>query len=516
MVDVNSFIKESCNELQVREETYKEICGKIIDYLESVLKGSDIEIAFVSGRNKSVESLREKIYRKNYACKYSTAKDLLDNLSDGIGVRVVCLQTEDEEKIVKYLMQIFDVTQEIDGRIYYGQHGSFLYIDYTKQPELQKNGLSIYRMDSFWKDDNNKVKVEIQIKSLVHLLWGEVEHSLFYKNYDYIMSNDYFSNLMKSLNIELENIDLQIASLKKHLEQNDTNTSEEVRQIAGFILAKHFREEITKCIGCEIDLREAYDAIVDLYFAYELDTNRCFDILRDLDTDIKKAGSIEIIYRSFISSKLDDSMIAPRYGQITTIINKKIQDGDVFWNSFTAIYCALKSTENSWNYSDVLLDVSRRFFKMVEPCWEGVDAFEENISSLVINFIQEAIFSVFEMEGKIGFFSIERRLRKLVELTQLSVIGVQNALIRLNGGLVDEEVLVKNKRIITEFIRLEYLKNTNEKIYEKDISEVLELIDSSELELPFDDIFEYAKKQSDFSSALIDEICHYLQKRGDK
>ena len=93
------------------------------------------------------------------------------------------------------------------------------------------------------------IPYELQIKSLVHCLWGEVEHSLFYKKYDYIISNSYYAQLMQSMDKELENIDGQICALKSHLEQSDTDQSKNVREIAAYLLSKSCKDILGESIG---------------------------------------------------------------------------------------------------------------------------------------------------------------------------------------------------------------------------------------------------------------------------
>ena len=103
MESAKEFIEKGCDELQSRDDEYTSIRTKVISYLEEMLKKPELGVAFISGRNKGKTSLREKIYRKNYFNKYSDAKEFLDMLSDGIGIRIVCLLIENEKDILNYL-----------------------------------------------------------------------------------------------------------------------------------------------------------------------------------------------------------------------------------------------------------------------------------------------------------------------------------------------------------------------------------------------------------------------------
>lgn len=63
----------------------------------------------------------------------------------------------------------------------------------------QKNGHIIYKVTGKYK---NKYNFEIQIKSLFHNVWGEVEHKTIYKNQQYDFSN----SIKKSITEEIFNL----------------------------------------------------------------------------------------------------------------------------------------------------------------------------------------------------------------------------------------------------------------------------------------------------------------------
>ena len=51
------------------------------------------------------------------------------------------------------------------------------------QPQLQRNGFTIYRIDGYYLFNGRKVNFELQIKSMVHSFWSEIEHQVVYKKY---------------------------------------------------------------------------------------------------------------------------------------------------------------------------------------------------------------------------------------------------------------------------------------------------------------------------------------------
>ena len=212
---------------------HERIISHVDSYLETLL--SEIHGISISGRVKDADNIAEKIYRKNYLIKYSNAEDFINDLPDGIGVRIVCMLNEDEENIYKQLAKLLKNRKNIKGKEYYYQDGEKFYVCLDNQPEKQKNDLDIYRMDCLW-DDDDIVRIELQIKSLTNYFWGEIEHSLFYKNYDYIISNDFYAGLMKNIHNELLNIDVEMSALEKHMKKTTQNQIQEIRQISAAMI----------------------------------------------------------------------------------------------------------------------------------------------------------------------------------------------------------------------------------------------------------------------------------------
>ena len=186
----NEFIENASKILLSKSEEYKCIIDKIEHYLNELLE--DVKGITISGRSKDANNIAEKIYRKNYMMKYNDAAKFIEELPDGIGVRIICLLNQDEVKIYKHLIDRMPDERRIGNKSFrYKQNGNF-FVCTENQPEKQKNNLDIYRMDCIWVENEKPVRVELQIKSLTNYFWGEIEHSLFYKNYDFTIGNSFY------------------------------------------------------------------------------------------------------------------------------------------------------------------------------------------------------------------------------------------------------------------------------------------------------------------------------------
>ena len=156
---------------------------KLMDYIQDELEKEDDKnlniFEFPQSRIKSAKSFKEKIKRKDYINTWEITDDTNQNrkmisyeLTDLIGFRINCFFSDDEEKVFK-LCQKYDSEKKFTN-----------IICNFKENQKQKNGHIIYKWSGkyYSKEYDESYGFEVQIKSLVHNLWGEVEHKTIYKN----------------------------------------------------------------------------------------------------------------------------------------------------------------------------------------------------------------------------------------------------------------------------------------------------------------------------------------------
>lgn len=318
------------------------------------LRNSDL---LLHGRVKKTTSLREKIIRKNYHNRYSDSEEFINDLPDIIGIRLVCL-LKDEEK------QVFDSLRELllenEGDYYYlkDHKNNSLHINFEKkQPELQKNGKEIYRIAGKWIDENGKItNVELQIKSLVHMFWGEIEHLLFYKNYSYIIGVDFYKKVIESTYSMLTSIDSQLKVMRQQLYVNEEEEQlEQLSQILTKFLYSFFNQNFVDSHGCKIDLREAYELIAQIKF--------------EEITDIKEAKNL----MQLILLKLTDEnkitgpkmMLNEKSRQLAKNL-KVLEEEDAFWSAFFTMYCSVIIETEEVHLNEVAVQLMRNFLATFE------------------------------------------------------------------------------------------------------------------------------------------------------
>ena len=119
----------------------------------------------VSGRVKSINSILEKMQRKNISWE-----ELEERVEDIAGVRIICQFYEDIEKVANIIRkrQDMEVLEEKD------------YITHMKEIGYRSYHMIIqYHVETL--DGPRKIRAEIQIRTLAMNFWATIEHSLQYK-----------------------------------------------------------------------------------------------------------------------------------------------------------------------------------------------------------------------------------------------------------------------------------------------------------------------------------------------
>lgn len=126
----------------------------------------------VQGRVKEAETFDEKLFRKNYIWSWDVTDSIVENqetirqnLPDLIGIRVNCYFAVNEDRL-------YYKFQQTQGQV------AEMKFDFDEGTE-QDNKLHIAKFSGLFRD---KYHFEVQIKCIVHNVWGEVEHKTVYKN----------------------------------------------------------------------------------------------------------------------------------------------------------------------------------------------------------------------------------------------------------------------------------------------------------------------------------------------
>lgn len=162
----------------------------------------------INSRIKSVNSLKEKLKRKNYISKWNIHSNvkpnalqsiICQNLPDLLGFRINCYFKNDEEAVFEDLKKFLEANRDI--------------IIEKDHNHKQKNGHNIYKMACKYQEMDNIFCFEVQVKSLIHDTWGEVEHSIVYKSKKFDFCSKLKEDIIEGLYSVLEGSDKQLQKL---------------------------------------------------------------------------------------------------------------------------------------------------------------------------------------------------------------------------------------------------------------------------------------------------------------
>jgi ppGpp synthetase/RelA/SpoT-type nucleotidyltranferase len=267
-LEIFDFIEESIELLGGIGGQLEEASSEIERFFKSEMEEID-GFLNMNTRVKTKMSLKEKILRNNYYSKYGSPDEMIYDLSDLIGTRIECRFIEDENKLYRKLLKILDTTE--DGKYFYSESNPDIRLKLDdKQPQLQKNGFKIFRIDGKYKMGSREITFELQIKSLVNMFWGEIEHKILYKNFNYVMIEDFFRDIMGSIKENLSMIDRQLMILHDHINEMDEDNDEvRKKQFQGLLskmIHNMYSHKIKDDLGFVVDFRKPCDIIVKYIF----------------------------------------------------------------------------------------------------------------------------------------------------------------------------------------------------------------------------------------------------------
>lgn len=241
------------------------------NYFETMLEGANEGYLNINSRVKSKDSLKEKILRYDYFSKYKTVDQLFEHLSDLIGIRLECRFIGDEIAIYKLIKKYFNKPSEAYKGYYYHEDKPNVILELaSKQPKSQKNGVKIYRIDGKYMYQEYVFNFEVQIKSLVNIFWSEIEHKVIYKNYNYIIADRFYKDIMSSIKNSLTTIDQQLLLISNQFDHSQNNNSlgrkNQLEKLISKGMYELFAAKMKSSIGILVDFRKSCDTIVKYVF----------------------------------------------------------------------------------------------------------------------------------------------------------------------------------------------------------------------------------------------------------
>ena len=359
-LEVFKFTNESLFILQKLKTNLNHASDFLDDFFFNLLNNSCDGFFNISTRVKSSSSLKEKIIRNNYYLKYKTPEELFYNLSDLIGIRIECRFIEDEDKIFKFLKSSF-CNKNCEG-FYFHKSNKNIFLDLRdEQPLKQKNGFKLYRIDGYIISENHKFNFELQIKSMVNIFWGEIEHKVIYKNYNMVLGDTFYKNILNSIKSNLCLIDNQLLTIYNHIASNNLQLAQPNvnKQGLEILLSKMifdiYSYKVKNELGVSIDFRNACDIIID----YIIKKNNCISSEEYHKTFIDTSIRLNEILKNPISFKekicLEENL--KFHSDFSSIIGNKLAqtiNTDFHWNLFFKILFEIEPLNDTGDFKNFI------------------------------------------------------------------------------------------------------------------------------------------------------------------
>lgn len=383
-LDVFDYIEKAAASLDANLVGFTHAAEKLTEFLTARFGEYDVTIG-VTSRIKTRESLKEKILRNNLY-REAPADRIVFEMHDIIGVKLECRFFKDEKFLYEKICEVFD-TDLGDGMFCPSDKKAVRLKLSAPQPEKQKNGYSIYRIDGVVTYASEQYNFELQIKSLVNSFWSEIEHKLIYKNNRLSQFDNLMKEMLDSTHESLSGIDHQLSLIFDRVSGNTiSNQQEQIKNMIALGLNEMYTAIVKLKTGLNISITEYSQAIVDYLLtassytsdlkgdsmvkSFVLKMSKAFISDEETIERIKNFGN-DGNYSGLLFSlmewmhNMDYSSIAIGenieldieldgvYGEVAKIFLKEI-NGDFYLNTFFHIFFSLERGDDNQDFSDYI------------------------------------------------------------------------------------------------------------------------------------------------------------------
>lgn len=408
-LELFKYIDDVLDLFEYHRQELVSINKEVRNYFSDVLK-DDERALNLSTRIKTPQSLREKLIRRNYYIKYPTPFEGFKKVPDLIGLRIECRFIKDEKEIYQKIIDEFRI---YCGNGYYASNiNKNIRLNLEDiQPQVLNNGFKIYKLDGLYKNSKTSYSFELQIKSLVNLFWGEIDHKILYKNYNYMIVEDFFRDIMHSIIDNLFMVDKQLMILYDHVTNSDASGKDPAEKQLKVLLSKiiHdvFINKIYGELGFVFNIKTSTDIIVEFIFM-KLKKNKDNSYGEDfisLINRINEISTLDMNLEEYINvdekPKFYDSFTRNIGNLILASLNK-----DFEWNIFFKIITTIDKESDNQIFEDFIHFVRYQYTLLILKLFENFDLSEDDKRDIE-NFILNLVIDKFKNNTTLEFLMVK-------------------------------------------------------------------------------------------------------------
>lgn len=425
-LELFKYIDDVLDLFEYHRQELVSINKEVRNYFSDVLK-DDERALNLSTRIKTPQSLREKLIRRNYYIKYPTPFEGFKKVPDLIGLRIECRFIKDEKEIYQKIIDEFRI---YCGKGYYASNiNKNIRLNLEDiQPQVLNNGFKIYKLDGLYKNSKTSYSFELQIKSLVNLFWGEIDHKILYKNYNYMIVEDFFRDIMHSIIDNLFMVDKQLMILYDHVTNSDASGKDPAEKQLKVLLSKiiHdvFINKIYGELGFVFNIKVSTDIIVEFIFM-KLKKNKDNSYGEDfisLINRINEISTLDMNLEEYINvdekPKFYDSFTRNIGNLILASLNK-----DFEWNIFFKIITTIDKESDNQIFEDFIHFVRYQYTLLILNLFENFDLSEDDKRDIE-NFILNLVIEKFKNNTTLEFLMVKsiNKINSILESLKFSEI----------------------------------------------------------------------------------------------
>lgn len=247
---------------------YTTVEQRLRQTFEHILDQEKLDIITLHSRIKEPSSVREKLLRNKFYLHFQSPQEALDHMHDLIGLTIECRFIRNEAEIYQSLFRHFQTAGQ--GMAAGKEDPSISLNLRMMQPQVQRNGFTIYRIDGQVATDEGPVNFELQIKALVHRFWSEIEHEVVYKNNEIVAHDSFMQQMLGSMRDSLDVVDHQMDILTQHIADNSSTSvgidADSFKQMCASSINELVNRKMKESVGFASDFRK--DAAILSQYIY--------------------------------------------------------------------------------------------------------------------------------------------------------------------------------------------------------------------------------------------------------
>lgn len=404
------FVDDTVDLFNSKQAAYEYVEGRVRSMLSSLFNEKDDSVVLIRSRIKNPDSLREKLIRNRFYIDYPDPIDTLNHVTDIIGITMECRFIRNEAELFRKLFQYYKPYNGTDFQSV-ADENAFLNLK-MPQPQVQRNGFTIYRMDGYYMFNNERINYELQIKSLVHNFWSEIEHEVVYKNPDFIVYDTFNRDMLGAIRDNLDVVDRQLEIMYKEISLESKNAQIGMDE-SGFkvFVASSVNELVNRkmkeSLGFATDFRKCSAAISQYIYVR--------DFVNGNHNQIRMIDYLQLL-NDLAGSPIDFSKqiwLDKPYEHVNpfcSILGKYAESRlnvDFQWHVFFMMIFLLRSGDNLEDFSDYM-EVWYRL--VVQPAWlkHALTSFDEKEAFEVRTTLEKILAEAIVKQGSISMIYEEK------------------------------------------------------------------------------------------------------------